>query len=71
MEKKHSFAVLAFLRKTNGLNEGEAAVYIRITFDNICNADMVTTIYRRLTSSISLEQKVINETVTLMSPGKT
>jgi hypothetical protein len=33
MEKKHTFAVLAFLRRTNGLSEGEAAVYIRITID--------------------------------------
>jgi integrase len=43
MEKKHSFAVLAFLRKTNGLNEGEAAVYIRITID-ACRTEISTKI---------------------------
>jgi hypothetical protein len=34
MNKKHSFAVLAFLRKVKSAAEGFAGVYIRITFDS-------------------------------------
>jgi hypothetical protein len=43
MNKKHSFAVLSFLRKQGSRNTGNATVYIRITADG-CRTEISTKI---------------------------